>query len=124
MPKWTALVVEDEPDGQLVVAGILEYFNVASDAVGTAEDALQALAKHPYEVVIIDLALPGMDGLDLVRTIRQNPATANLPCVAITAYHTSSVKQQAIDSGFNAYFAKPLDDTLFAQEINRMVSGR
>ena len=124
MSEWTALVVEDEPDGQLVVAGILELFNVATDAVGTAEDALRALAEHQYQVAIIDLALPGMDGLELVRTIRQNPATANLPCVAITAYHTSSVKQQAIDSGFNAYFAKPIDDTIFVRELNRIVAGQ
>ena len=124
MAKWTALVVEDEPDGQLVIAGILEYFNVAAEAVGTAEDALQVLAERQYHVAIIDLALPGMDGLGLVRAIRQNPSIANLPCVAITAYHTSSVKQQAIDSGFDAYFAKPLDDLFFAKELNRIVIGR
>lgn len=122
MAEWTALVVEDEPDGQLVIAGILEIFNVATDSVGTAEEALHALAEHRYRAAIIDLALPGMDGLELVRTIRQNPAIASLPCLAVTAYHTSSVKQQALDSGFDAYFAKPIDDTLFVRELNRIVA--
>ena len=122
MAEWTALIVEDEPDGQLVIAGILEFFNVATDSVSTAEDALQSLAAHHYQAAIIDLALPGMDGLELVRTIRQNPATANLPCIAVTAYHMSSVKQQALDSGFDAYFAKPIDDTIFVRELNRIIA--
>ncbi len=123
MAGWMALVVEDEPDGQLVVSGILEYFQVVTNAVGTAEAALQALAEGQYQVAIIDLALPGMDGLDLMRTIRQNPATASLPCMAITAYHTSSVKQQAMDSGFNAYLAKPINDAMLVQELRRIVAG-
>src|SRR5260221_14333196 len=119
LKDWTILVVEDELDGQMVMAGILNYFNVTVDAVGSAEEALAMLGKKRYTAIVIDLALPGMDGLSLIRTIRENPATARIPCCAMTAYHTSTVKQQAIDSGFDAYFAKPLDDTLFVRELGR-----
>lgn len=118
---WTILVVEDEPDGQMVVGRLLTYFHVNTDAVGTAEEALAALAEKSYTAAVIDLALPGMDGLSLVRAIRDNAELANLPCIAITAYHTSSVKQQAIDAGFDVYFSKPIDDTSFIREINRII---
>ena len=121
MNKWKILVVEDEPDGQVVVSRLLRYFNVGTDAVGTAEDALTALAENRYDAAIIDLALPGMDGLSLIRTIRADPNIASLPCVAITAYHTSAVKQQAIEAGFDVYFSKPLDDTSFIRELTRVV---
>jgi len=63
-----------------------------------------------------------MDGLSLVREIRSNSDTSSLPCVAITAYHTSTVKQQTIDAGFDAYFSKPLDDTSFIRELTRLLN--
>jgi CheY-like chemotaxis protein len=121
---WNILVVEDEPDGQIVVARLLRYFNVSTDAVGTAEDAISALSEKNYTAAVIDLALPGMDGLQLIQNIRQNPDTSNLPCIAITAYHTSSVRQQAIDAGFDTYFSKPLDDTSFFREVSRVIDER
>src|SRR4051794_39260214 len=113
---WQILVVEDEPDGQVVVSRLLKFFNITADAFGSAEEALQALGSKHYQAAIIDLALPGMDGLSLVGEIRNNNETASLPCIAITAYHTSSVRQQTIDAGFDAYFSKPLDDTSFIRE--------
>lgn len=121
-PNWRVLVVEDEPDGQMVVAGLLDIFHIGVDAVGTAEQALAALERSPYTCAIIDLALPGMDGEQLMKRIRRNPTLAGMPCVAITAYHTSSVKQHMIDAGFDAYFAKPLDDTSFVREITRVIN--
>jgi CheY-like chemotaxis protein len=123
MSNWKILVVEDEPDGQMVVSGMLSYFNVKIHAVSTAEQALAALETEQFNAAIIDLALPGMDGLSLIKAIRQNPNVTNLPCIAITAYHTSAVKQQAIDAGFDVYFSKPLDDTVFVREISRVIQG-
>ncbi|HEX2908243.1 MAG TPA: response regulator [Phototrophicaceae bacterium] len=117
------LIVEDEPDGQDVVKRLLACFKVAADAAGNAEEALTLLALHQYDAAIIDLGLPGMDGMELLQAIRQNPTTANLPCVAITAYHTSVVKQSALHAGFDAYFAKPIEDTSFIRELDRIVAG-
>jgi CheY-like chemotaxis protein len=72
--------------------------------------------------VVVDLNLPGMDGIELVREIRAHDVLQALPCIAITTYHTSAVKQQALASGFDAYFAKPLDDTAFVRELERVVT--
>jgi two-component system cell cycle response regulator len=121
MHDWKVLVVEDEPDGQMVVAGLLNYFNIPVEAVGTAEEALASLEATRYNLAIIDLALPGMDGVTLLHAIRANPSIAAMPCVAITAYHTSAVRQQMIDTGFDAYFPKPLDDTTFVRELSRLI---
>lgn len=118
---WLLLIVEDEPDGQAVVTGLLQIYNINADAVGTAEEALQQLEHNHYDAVIIDLNLPGIDGIELVSIIRDNPALHDLPCVAITAYHASSVKQQALHAGFDAYFAKPLDDTGFVRSLERVI---
>lgn len=123
MSDWRILVVEDEPDGQTVVAGMLEYFGIAVDAVSNAEDALHALSTTQYTGAVIDLALPGMDGMSLLKAIRRNPAIQSLPCMAITAYHTSAVKRDAIDAGFDAYMPKPLDDTSFVRNLSGLIEG-
>jgi CheY-like chemotaxis protein len=117
------LIVEDEPDGQEVVSRMLEYVGVTSDTVAMAEDALSYLDQNTYHGIVIDLMLPQMDGIELIKQIRQHPSISNLPCIAITAFHTSAVKQEALASGFDTYMSKPLDDTAFIRAIDNMLSG-
>jgi CheY-like chemotaxis protein len=121
---WRVLIVEDEYDGQVVVTQILRLFRIESDSVGTAEEALNALATTPYTAVVVDLNLPEMDGIELVERLRAEASFREFPCVAITAYHTSAVKQQALQAGFDAYFSKPLDDTAFMRELERVILTR
>lgn len=120
---WHVLVVEDEPDGQEVVHDILHYFNIRTDIAANAEDALRHLQQTTYTAVIIDLALPGMDGVALMEHIRNEARWQELPCIAITAYHTSVVKQKALAAGFSAYLAKPLDDTALVRTLDRIIDG-
>ncbi len=122
MKDWHVLVVEDDPDGQEVVARMLRHRNIPMDVVGTAEDALDRLAQETFTGVVIDLALPGMDGFSLLQQLRDNPETSDLPCVAITAYHSAEVAVKAIESGFAAYFPKPLETTSFVRELERVFS--
>jgi CheY-like chemotaxis protein len=116
---WYILVVEDDPDGQVVVATILEHLNISLDVVNNAEEAESNLfgAGKQYSAAIVDLALPGKDGWELLTAIQDNPKTANLPCIAVTSYHTSKLREDAIRAGFVAYFAKPIDATAFARRI-------
>ncbi len=123
MKDWKILVVEDEYDGQQVVSKMLEYMGVQSEVASTAEEALHKMGMQTFTAAVIDLALPGMDGLALLSRIRSTPATAAMPCVIITAYHTSAVKQQALAAGANAYFPKPLDDTMFMREFERLLAN-
>jgi two-component system, cell cycle response regulator DivK len=118
---WHILVVEDEPDGQEVIAEILKHFNMSTDQAMSAEEALSLLGNNTYTGIIIDLALPRMDGIELVQKIRQQ-LKLDLPCVAITAFHSSKVKQQALEAGCDSYFAKPFDHTSFIRELDRLIS--
>jgi CheY-like chemotaxis protein len=119
MKEWNLLVVEDDLDGQEVVGRLLKYRRIAHETAGNAEDALHLLDDRTG--VIIDLNLPGMDGWTLLKEIKRNPATADLPCVAITAYHSVELAMKAIESGFVAYFPKPLDTTSFVRELERVL---
>lgn len=117
------LVVEDDPDGQELVARILAYHAVQNDVVQTGEDAVSALAgADDYSVVITDLALPGLDGWGVLNSVLTNPHTAHIPCVAMTAYHSVEVAQEALRRGFRAYFPKPIDAASFYADLERVLS--
>jgi two-component system cell cycle response regulator DivK len=123
LSDWTVVIVEDEGDSMEFVQGLLEYHGISSIAAPTAEEALAILEKTVPTLIIIDLALPCIDGWRLLAWIRQNKALLNVPCIAITAYHTLEIARKAIEAGFDAYFAKPLDATSFVQELTGIVGS-
>lgn len=120
---WIVLAVEDEPDGQEVVIGLLAHFGVQVDVVSSAEEALHFLSERSYHAVILDLALPGMDGLTLLNTIRSNEFTSAIPCLVITAYYSSLVKKQAFEAGCDAYLTKPLQENDLYRELSRLLGN-
>ncbi|PJF29124.1 MAG: hypothetical protein CUN52_09975 [Phototrophicales bacterium] len=116
------LVVEDDPDGQMVVSHVVtQTLSMPVDVVGNAFEALKLLAEQSsaYKIAIIDLSMPDMDGWQLLNNIRQNPQTEKLPCVAVTAYHSSRTREEALKKGFVAYFAKPIDTATFSEELKK-----
>jgi CheY-like chemotaxis protein len=117
MDNAPVLLVEDDRYGWEVVVHMLNYHNIAVDVVNTAEEELNRLESHHYELAIFDLALPKMDGWQLLRAVQSDPQTANLPCVAITAFHDATVAREALSAGFVAYFPKPLQTTFPDQLI-------
>ena len=123
MEAKTVLVVEDDPDGQELVARMLFRANIPVELTSNAEDALQLLSPSEHVAVVIDLALPGMDGFELLEHIRDDNDVQALPCVAITAFHTPALKQRAMQAGFDAYFPKPLDDNRFLSAMQRIIEA-
>ncbi len=120
---WNVLVVEDESDSMELVQGILSYYGIQSIGAVSAEEALQILQQVTPTLMLIDLALPGLDGWELLKRLQANRALAHVPSVAITAFHTPELAEQAIEAGFNAYFAKPIDATSFVRELQTIVEA-
>lgn len=121
--NWNVLVVEDEADSMELVQGLLSHYGIHSVGAGSGEEALQLLENMKPTLIIIDLALPGVDGWGLLKAVRANRTLSRVPCVAITAFHTPELAEQAIAAGFDAYFAKPIDATSFARELQAVVDG-
>jgi CheY-like chemotaxis protein len=116
------LIVEDDPDGAETVDMMLRAAGMQTEVAESAEAALSILGEtSQFDGVIVDLALPVMDGFELMATLRKHAAHHKLPLIAVTAYHTPELKAKALDAGFNAYFPKPLDTTLFAQALERIL---
>ena len=117
------LIVEDDPDGQALVSHVIDHLDIPSEVVGDAERAITCLFEtgETYHAVIIDLALPGKDGWELLADIRDNPSTSNLTCIAVTGFHSSKMRSDALQAGFDAYFAKPLNAATFARELDAIL---
>jgi DNA-binding response OmpR family regulator len=121
MRNEVVLVVEDDPDGQEVVARMLKQVKIDVDVIGTAEDAWEMLKVGNYSGAIIDLALPGQDGFQLLGAIRSDANLKGLRCIAVTAFHTPELKHDALHNGFDGYFAKPLNRTLFLGAVEDII---
>lgn len=121
LSEWTVLVVEDEDDSMMLVQGLLDYHGIPNIAAQDAEEALAVLNNTVPTLIVIDLALPGIDGWGLLTAIRKDRRVMNVPCVALTAYHSAEVARAALAAGFDAYFAKPLDATSFVRELAGIV---
>src|SRR4051812_41016104 len=117
------LIVEDDPDGQAVVAHVLEYLSYPIDIADNADEAIAFLTERSgeYRAAIIDLALPGRDGWELLTEIQSIPSTAELPCIALTAYHSSKTREEGLLACFFAYFSKPLEASFFAKELEAIM---
>lgn len=117
------LVIEDDQDGQEVMATILAHLRLSFDVAGSAAEAEHFLyaSGRRYDAAIIDLALPDKDGWQILADIRDNPQIGELPCVAVTAFHTSKLREEALQAGFNAYFSKPIETTSFARSLEALL---
>ncbi|MDQ7024637.1 MAG: response regulator [Anaerolineae bacterium] len=123
MTNRRVLVVEDDPDGQEMITTMLQHMKFVVDAADNGEQAATLLfdSGTSYNAVIIDLALPGKDGWELLSEVIDNPRTENLPCIAVTAFHNSKLREEALRAGFVAYFPKPLDGTQLGRELDRLI---
>ena len=117
------LVVEDERDGQIVLSALLEVMEIECDVAATAERAMELLAENTYSAAVIDVALPGMDGIELLTKIRDHEYLNDLPCMIVTAYHSTVMKNVSIETGSDVYLAKPINHREFMAEIERMIES-
>lgn len=116
-------VVEDNPDNRLLVQAILDgTYEVVEYEDGPS--ALLGLRGACPDLVLLDISLPGMDGVEVLREIRDDPALAPLPVIALTAHAMAGDRERFLAAGFDAYLSKPIvDDDLLLREIEARLHG-
>ncbi len=105
----TIAVVEDNADNRLLLSAILAdtYRIVEYDA---GAEALAGMRLAPPDLVLLDISLPGMDGTELLRHIRSEPAFRGLPVIALTAHAMTGDRERYLAQGFDHYVSKPILD--------------
>lgn len=115
------LIVDDDADGRAVIARILEDCGAKPVCVSNAHDALARLSDEAFDVLLSDIGMPDIDGLQLVRRVRQLDASRArpLPAIALTAYARPGDRQNSLLAGFNMHLSKPVE----AGELIASVAG-
>ncbi len=115
------LVVDDNEFNLALTCAVLKRAGYEVEAVRSGEAALAAIAERQPELVLMDVQLPGRDGLDLTRDLKAQPGTAAIPIVALTAHAMRGDDQQALAAGCSGYISKPIDTRTFASEVGRFL---
>ena len=118
--SWKVILVDDEPDSLDLLHDILTLNGAEVYRAGGGEQCLALLSKVTPTVVILDLAMPRPDGWDLLKAIRATPKVAHVPVVAVTAYYSDAVTEQAYKAGFNAFFPKPIKANGFLTSLKEV----
>jgi CheY-like chemotaxis protein len=114
-------VVEDNPDNRLLVRALLEdHYELAEYDCGAA--ALRGIPADRPDLVLLDISLPEMDGTEVLRRLRHEPALDGLPVIALTAHAMSGDRARYLAVGFDEYITKPiLDEELLLTAIARLL---
>src|SRR5260370_12701198 len=114
------LLAEDNPINQQVAAAMLRKRGHHVDVVGNGREAFDAVAREHYDVVLMDIQMPELDGLEATRAIRASPAGAGLRIVAVTAHASAGDKERCLAAGMDDYLSKPFK----ARHLFTAVEGR
>jgi CheY-like chemotaxis protein len=117
------LIVEDDPPSLRLLAAVLEAEGCEVRSTRSAEEALEALPSFRPNVAVIDLILPLASGLLLAERLKADPATSELPLIAVTAFNGPEAERAARSAGFSLYVRKPIDPDTFATLLLATVRG-
>jgi two-component system cell cycle response regulator DivK len=121
MSNQSVLIVEDTPVNLKVVRFVLHRAGFDVRTATSAEEALEVLKHFRPRVVLTDIQLPGMDGLELIRQLKSDPDTRETIVLALTAFAMKSDEQKAFDAGCDGYITKPIDTRTFPNLIRQYI---
>lgn len=118
------LVVDDNPGNLRLFTLLLASPRYEVRTAPSAERALDMLGSFHPDLILLDLQLPDIDGLELTRRLKANPALSGIPVVAVTAYAMKGDEERARAAGANGYVSKPVDKKAFRQLVADFLDGR
>lgn len=113
------LVVDDNEFNLALTRAVLERAGYEVEAARSADDAIDQIQRRRPQLVLMDVQLPGRDGLDVTRELKAEPATADIQIVALTAHAMVGDQGTALAAGCSGYIGKPIDTRTFAEQVGR-----
>ena len=114
----TILIVEDNPRNMKLVRDVLQVKGHATLEAANAEDGIVLARDRQPDLILMDIQLPGMNGIDALRVLRADAATAHIPVIAVTASVMQQDRKLITEAGFDAYVGKPITLAEFLKAVN------
>ena len=118
------LIVEDNPLNMELTAGLLERAGYETLEAFDAESGVRLARERRPELILMDVALPGMDGIEAARVLKDDPDTGSIPIIALTANGINTDEKAAYDAGCEGYITKPISIRNFTREISAFLGHR
>lgn len=118
------LVIEDHATDRKLVSVVLKMDGHVVHERASAEGAVDAILSVEPDIVLLDLRLPGMDGLAFVRQLKANEATRHVPVVVVTAYPDAFPREELLAAGCDTYIIKPIDTRELPRQLEELVGKR
>ncbi len=118
------LVVEDNPANRKLATAVLSFAGYDVRTANDAEEALRALQSFRPGLILMDIQLPGMDGLELTRRLKASPSTREIVIVAVSAYAMKGDDEKALQAGCDGYISKPIDTRALPKLVSKYLAGR
>jgi two-component system cell cycle response regulator DivK len=122
-PQPLILLVEDNSANQMLVRAVLEPVGYRVEVASTATQALERLKVVTPALILMDLELPGRDGLSLTRLLKSMSPTTSIPVVAMTSHTSLQTRSDALEAGCVAFISKPIDVHTFPARISELLAG-
>ena len=118
------LVVDDNQASRDLVRAILKPVRCQVIEASNAQQGLDLIQQERPDLVLLDVDMPGLDGLTAVKRIRENTSLAGLPVVAVTAFAMDGDREKGMAAGFTAYITKPVRAALLRQQVQQLLGIR
>jgi two-component system cell cycle response regulator DivK len=118
------LIVEDNEKNMKLARDILQAKGYQTVEAETGEAGVQLAKERKPDLVLMDIQLPGINGIEAFRQLRAETATAKIPVVALTASVTPTDRSQITAAGFDAFISKPISLKEFVETVKRLIEGR
>ena len=115
------LIVEDNPKNMKLASDVLQFHGYRTLEATTAEDGLALARTDRPELILMDIQLPGMDGVTALTHLKAEARTASIPVIALTAFAMRDDQARFLDAGFDSYLVKPIDIKGFLEQVERWV---
>lgn len=115
------LIVEDNEKNRKLERDILQFHGYRTAEATTAEDGIRIAQETPPALVLMDIQLPRMNGIEALRLLRADERTRAIPVIAVTASAMTQDRQKIMAAGFDGYQAKPIDVTQFVAAVRQML---
>ena len=117
------LIAEDNEKNIKLFRDVLQLSGYETLEASTGEQAIELATLHRPDLVLMDIRLPGTDGLEALRRLREDERTADIPIVALTAQAMAGDRERFLEAGFNGYVSKPVNVVEFISTVRRYCKG-